>query len=522
MLFRFRFSLSIGALQCEHYSARVIKDRFLNRRICMLFTRTYFTFSAQLALFVTFMLLCSCSKNEGTAPTSPPSVKQEFLKTSAVLSVIAADELPDSSESGQKHAQGSKTDKTATSEKQKYFQVEMNRSGTGVAYLARVGDKVRVVHNGKPGKLYKEIDGTTLVVSLDGKHVGYGASNDSSLGAGSSSSSSAKWLLVHDDKEEGPFDSLGPPAFSPDGRHIAFECKMGERWKMFIDDKAYGDAFSYIDKPVFSGDSQLLLFGETGEANRPPRIVISDLTYQKLRIIDQSGGPVAFNTALSRVAAMQESGKQKRMVEFDFSLSGSLKGGELYDEVFSPLFSADGTALAYLGKRRGATYLVLAGKEEKLPAGEYPSPLAFRPDNKGAGIPVVGKDGTYLFQAFGSGGASPNRYKEVGDVVYSSDGRNHAYVAIRNEQFLIVANGKDGPVYDRVIAPQFSPDSKYLVYRARQNNKRFVVVADTTGKVIREHPRYERVFETTFTPDGGSVAYGAVDGKKIFWKVEKL
>lgn len=488
----------------------------------MLFTRRYLTVLAQLAAFVAIMVLSSCNKKEETAPPSPASVKQDFLKTSTVLSVIADDELPDSSESGQKHAQRSKTDTSSTAVNQQYFQVEMNRSGTGVAYLARVGEKVRVVHNGKPGKLYKEIDGTTLVVSQDGQHVGYGASYDSSQGAGSSSSSGVKWLLVHDGKEEGPFDSLGPPAFSPDGRHIAFECKNGKRWKMFIDDKAYGDAFSYIDKPVFSGDSKLLLFGETGEVNRPPRIVVSDLTYQKLRVIDNSGGPLAFNTALSRVAVMQESGKLKRMVEFDFSLAGSPKGGELYDEVLSPLFSADGTALAYLGKKGGGTYLVLAGKEEKLPEGEYPSPLAFRPDNKGAGIPVVGKDGTYLYQAFGSGGASPNRYKEVGDVVYSNDGKNHAYVAIRNEQFLIVVNGKEGPVYDRVISPLFSPDSKYLIYRARKDNKRFVVVADTTGKVIKELPRYERVFETTFTPDGGSVAYGAVDGKKILWKVEKL
>lgn len=502
----------------------VVKEVFICiiRRICMILLRSYFAAATLVVALCAIMLNCSCSKRESTAPVAPQQVMQKFMTSSAVLSVIAAGELPDSSESGQKHAQSSKGDKTTSSSKQSFFQVELNRYGTGVAYIARVGDKVRVVHNGKPGKLYREIDGTTLVVSQDGQHVGYGASYDSSQGAGSSSSSGVKWLLVHDGMEEGPFDSLGPPAFSPDGRHIAFECKKGERWKMFIDDKPYGDAFSYIDKPVFSGDSKLLFFGETGETNRPPRIIVTDLSYSKQRVIDQSGGPFTFNAALTRIAVMQESGKQKRIVEFDFSLTGKLKEGRLFDEVMTLQFSTDGTMLAHLGKKGTDTYLVLDGKEERLPEGEYPSPMAIKSDNKGVGIPVVGKDGTYLYEAFGSGGPSPNRYKEVGDVVYSSDGRNHAYVAIKDEQFLIVVNGKEGPIYDRVIAPQFSPDSKYLVYRARQDNKRFVVVADASGKVIKELPRYKRVFETTFSPDGGSVAYGADDGKSLLWRVEKL
>lgn len=491
---------------------------------------TYRGDGMQRQLSVSFLIVVStllvalngCSKKEQPPAVAPVQAALEPRASSAVLSTIADEERSHASGSGQKHARQDGAKKTAAEKQPDHLQVEFNRLGRGVAYIAKVGDKIRVVHNGKPGKLYGDVDGYTLSLSQDGQHVGYGASTGSSQGAGSGSESGVKWMLVHDGIEEGPFDSIGPAVFSPDGRHIAFECKKGARWKMFVDNKALGDAFSYIDKPIFSSDSKLLLFGETGETGRNPRIIVSDLEFKKQRVIDQSGGPVAISTSLDRVAVTKDSGNSKQVIEFDFSLSGKLREGQPYDEVRSLVFSADGTVLAYLGKKGPATYLVLDGKEEWLPDGEYPSPPAVKPDNKGVGIPIVGKEGTYLYQAFGSGGASPNRYKEIGDLVYSNDGLHHAYVAIKDEQFLIVVDGKEGPVYDRVISPQFSPDSKFLVYRARKGDKRFVVVADTAGRVIKEHQRYERVFETTFTKDGTSVAYGAIDGKQIMWKVEKL
>jgi Tol biopolymer transport system component len=87
---------------------------------------------------------------------------------------------------------------------------------------------------------------------------------------------------------------------------------------------------------------------------------------------------------------------------------------------------------------------------------------------------------------------------------------------------MIVVDGKEGPFFERVVTPHFSPDGKFLVYRARQDNKRFVVVADPSGKIIKRLPSYERVFDTTFTEDGASVAYGVKDGNQIMWKVEKL
>ena len=86
----------------------------------------------------------------------------------------------------------------------------------------------------------------------------------------------------------------------------------------------------------------------------------------------------------------------------------------------------------------------------------------------------------------------------------------------------MVANGQAGPAFDRAVAPRFSPDGRFLVYRARQDGKRFVVVADATGKTIRQHPAYEQVFPVQFTADGKSVAYGVKDGLRLRWIVEPL
>ena len=106
--------------------------------------------------------------------------------------------------------------------------------------------------------------------------------------------------------------------------------------------------------------------------------------------------------------------------------------------------------------------------------------------------------------------------------MYSGDSGLHAYAARKGNNWFVVVNGKEGPAFDRVVTPMFSPDGSRLVYRARQDGKRFVVVADANGKVIRQHPAYEQVFPVAFTADGNSVAYGVKDGRKLIWKVDPV
>ena len=113
-------------------------------------------------------------------------------------------------------------------------------------------------------------------------------------------------------------------------------------------------------------------------------------------------------------------------------------------------------------------------------------------------------------------------YDDAAGVIVSSDGGTSAFIACRGEKCFVVANDSEGPLFDRVVSPKFSPDGKFLVYRVRKDGKRFVVVADSSGKVLQQHPAYEMVFDVSFTADGKSVAYGVKNGQQLLWKVEKL
>ena len=459
-------------------------------------------------LIVAVFTSAACTKADQTN-TQPVAMS---VAAPAQLATISDDERPVTDAGA--HASSEDKNKQPT-----YFQVEMNPLGRGVAYIAKVGEQVRVVHNGKPGKSYAMIESHTLTVSPDGQRVGYAAKTGD------------KWVVVDTGHEYGPFDEKGPPVFSPDSRHFAYEAKIGGYWYVFVDGNKSEWAVSFYNKPVFNADSSKVLLVEVTKDDGVFRQVVTDTGFKQRKARLVKNPEYVYSPDKQRIASVEKSGDTYRVIDFTFNDPDTVHNGPWFENVSNLSFSKNGSVLAYLAKKNGKSYLVMNDREEQIPEGMYPWAPVIRPDLKGAGIVIdaAKKKSRYditadafVYHAFSNAKSTEGRYKECADLTYSSDGRSHAYVAIKNERFLIVVNGKEGPVYDRTITPQFSPDGKFLVYRARKDNKRFVVVADGSGRVIREHPRYDIVFETLFTDDGKSVAYGVVDGKNIMWKVEKL
>jgi len=457
-------------------------------------------------VFITCLQIYSfgCKNNDTSqAPTTP--VSNKVLAVPTLLATLADSEKPDTPADDVKHSSTPSPEKPPAQ-----FIMEVSNHGRGFAYIARVDDGVHVVHNSKVGKSYREIAATTLTLSPDGQRVAYCAKE------------ADKWVIVDNDQEYGPFDDKGPPVFSPDSRHIAYEAKIGDYWYVYVDNKKSEWAVSYYDRPAFSNDSNRVLRIENTKDGAAYRLAVSDRTFKKQTARQVKSPELVISPDRSRIAAVDKSDNLMRVVDFTFNDPSKMQEGPLYKSISNISFSKDGSVLVYIAKKDGKTYLVMNGKEEQIPEGEYPWAPVVKPDSKGIGIIVVGLNGAYFHQAFSNNKTRENLYKECADLTFSNDGLSHAYVAIKDEKFLIVTNGKEGPTFDRVISPQFSPDGKFLVYRARQDGKRFVVVADATGRIIRQHPGYERVFETTFTEDGKSVAYGVKDGNQLWWKVEKL
>jgi hypothetical protein len=456
--------------------------------------------------FSVFYILSGCTKEQRNIPESTSSVKNEVEATSRVLATIADDEKPDSPSS---HEPGQTQDKQISE-----IAIELNPYGKAVAYVAKVGERACVVHNGKRGKLYDKIEAITLAISPNGKRVAYGALNGD------------KSYVVVDGVEKGPFADRGRISFSPDSNHVAYDVQIGTKWFMCVDNKINDGAPSYVDKSVFSSDSSRLSYVEGTDISGVYRLVISDLKLTQNTALTIADPVVVVNPAKTVVAAVEKHQDKWNVITFDFKSPDKIKADEPSDDIKQLTWSEDGKALAYVAARNGKSYVVLNGKSELLPDGEYPWPFVVRSNNNGVGIFIVHANdkvtSAYLHHAFAPDRIKNKAYKEGAHLTYSVDGKHYAYVAIYNEKFTIIVDGKEGPFFERVVTPHFSPDGKFLVYRARQDNKRFVVVADLNGKIIKRLPSYERVFDTTFTEDGTSVAYGVKDGNQIMWKVEKL
>ncbi|MDP2156117.1 MAG: hypothetical protein Q8K68_00210, partial [Nitrospirota bacterium] len=242
----------------------------------------------------------------------------------------------------------------------------------------------------------------------------------------------------------------------------------------------------------------------------------------RLFVKESCGSHFVINSGKTSIAAISEIGGKQRVVRLSFDQPASLKEGASFDTVSNIVFGSDDASVAYLGVRGEKRFLVVNDREDPLPDGNMPWSPVIRPDRKGAGLLISSTKGFFLYQAFSQGAAAETIYEEAADLTYSNDGNGYAFAARKGDAWLVVVSGKEGPAFDRVVSPVFSPEGKSLVYRARKDGKRFMVIADANGKVIRQHPAYEQVFQPVFTADGKSVAYGVKDGNKLIWKVEKL
>lgn len=387
-----------------------------------------------------------------------------------------------------------------------------SENGRSVAYSVRDYGYSYVSHNGKLGTVYKA-DVAPVVLSADGNHVAYGAPGGD------------LWRMVVDGVEGAAFTQVRDPQFSPDGTHVAYSALKEGIWGLVVDRTWHAGKSAQHEQHLFSGDSSRIAYVDEVGESYAGRLVVTDLKFREQKIVAPAGvHTIVCNGDKTRVAAVVVAGGKQRVISFSFANTGDVKAGPAYDSVTNLVFAPDGVSVAYTAEKAGAKYVVLNDREEVLGDENLKEPPVVRPDLKVVAAIIEGKDKkSYLREFFSRITKGEKRYDGANFLTYSRDGVSaFAAASEARKAWFIVVDGKEGPPFDRVVEPRFSPNGKYIVYRARKDGKRFVVVADATGKVLRQSPAYEQVFDVQFTADGKSVAYGVKDSNRLIWKAEAL
>jgi hypothetical protein len=147
--------------------------------------------------------------------------------------------------------------KSLTKQKMPYYEIGdppiVSPDGRQKASVARVGEKMVVIINGKEGKSYDGIGMSGPIFSPDSQRVAYSAE----IGK--------KWCVVVDGKESKSYDIIERPIFSPDSRRMAYVACVGGNvdGKCFIVADGEEKALNYgIDEHslIFSPDSRRMAY----------------------------------------------------------------------------------------------------------------------------------------------------------------------------------------------------------------------------------------------------------------------
>lgn len=105
-------------------------------------------------------------------------------------------------------------------------------------------------------------------------------------------------------------------------------------------------------------------------------------------------------------------------------------------------------------------------------------------------------------------------YDKIFDIVFSYDSKHMAYAAVKDQQMVMVLDGKEIAEADVMGYPVFSIDSEHFAYALAKDNQWFVIVND------KESPAFDQVYKFQFSPDSRHYSYIAKEDKNWFCVVD--
>lgn len=345
-----------------------------------------------------------------------------------------------------------------------------------LAYVATKEYSQFVVLDGKEYPEYHEVQDVRL--SSDGSVLAYAARKD------------AEWFIVVNGQVSQSFDGVSALVLSPDGKRFGYFAGKGDKVFCIIDGKIVNEAEAgsplsadclvSVSQPIlFSPDSSKVAYcnGVFGVVLDGKQMAASQMARQSGKLntslyiyelaFSPDGKRFVFLAADDRGAYMVEDGKE-----------GPIYEG--FDYCFRPAFSTDSKHLAYCIFHYDETsplkaFVVL---DNKIASPEYGEIfyLSFRPGTTELAYSVDGASGKGPTQFVVIGGREKEKYRSVGGVEFSPDGKNFAYPAKVSskdtsagtaDEWVVILDDKAGRKYSWVSKIVFSPQGLMTYYGIR-------------------------------------------------------
>jgi len=191
--------------------------------------------------------------------------------------------------------------------------------------------------------------------------------------------------------------------------------------------------------------------------------------------------------------------------------------GKTYDFVSNPVFSFDGTQIAYNAEINGQAFVVVNNTYE-INAYQKANHIVFSRD--GSTITFVATKGSNAYVVISAKIADisgtlteSEEYSEIGiaqdpesnssAIILSENGDRIAYVIIEDNKVYIVIDGQMSQAYDNIISFSFSEDGTDFTYEAQNGD---TIITIVNNQVISSTEEESTVEESEASTNSGSYA----------------
>jgi hypothetical protein len=164
--------------------------------------------------------------------------------------------------------------------------------------------------------------------------------------------------------------------------------------------------------------------------------------------------------------------------------------GKLYDFVSNPVFSSDGSQIAYNAEIGGQAYVVVNNNQE-INAYQKANYIVFSKDGTTIAFVATKDDGSYVvisaeIQNITETLKESKSFKEIAlandadgnssAIIMNDDGSKIAYVIKENDKIYVVVDGQKSQGYDDILSFSFSEDGSSFTFEAQNGNSVLTIV----------------------------------------------